>query len=149
MKKIKYIFSMLLLVLIFVGCEDYSAPTPKINSVELLSTRASGSAGAVSASFMLNCEATQVVVWWGDDASDYDKYDSLLANPATDKNVTKDYPVAKCYVTSTDFDGSSPVSHIYKAPGDYTVVVIASTSGDFGKEMKQTIFQQTYTIAVP
>ena len=95
MKKILSIF-VITLALFFWGCEDYSAEEPAIQSIELQG-QTEGEEGAVIASFMFECDAEHVVVWWGYAGSQYSAYqDSINATPYSDPTkVTSDFPTGE------------------------------------------------------
>lgn len=145
MKILKIIFSISLLLTIIVGCEDYSAKSADVRGFELVS-QTPGAGTQVVAGFTFDCAGDGLVVWWGDNSSDYDKYIELTTNPVTDTVVTKTYPLGESFIDRAIWDNTTVTTHTYATPGEYDVVVIASTCGDFGTDIKQSILRKTITV---
>jgi len=145
MKIYKILFTAFLLFTLIVGCEDYSANSTNVRGFELVSQKAS-SGTTVVAGFTFDCSGDQLVVWWGDAKGDYDAYIELTKNPDPDTVVTKNYPSGNSYIDRAIWNNKTITTHTYAKPGDYNVVVIASSTGDFGSDVKQSMLKKMITI---
>lgn len=148
MKTNKIFLLISLSILVFMSCEDYSANDPQVISIDLVEQAPFSGAG-VTASFLIEAEAEQIVIWWGDPDSDYDAYLAIQSNPSGTENTTEDHPKGSFFNSRTAWDGSTAISHNYAATGTYEVVVIATFTGDFGNDIKSALLRQTFTVARP
>jgi hypothetical protein len=145
MRVFKILLGISLLFVLIVSCEDYSAKSVEVRGFEVVSQTA-GAGTAVIAGFTFDCSADGLVVWWGDEGSNYDTYLELTSNPAQDTIVTKNYPSGASFKDRTIWDNETITTHTYVTPGNYDVVVIASSYGDFGADIKQSLLRKTITI---
>ena len=147
MKNIVYLLG-LAFTLLLVSCEDFSASSPSVNSVEILEQIPSEIDTTVNVIFLFNCTADDdVVVWWGHEGSNYDEYQSAISNPGSDEeNITSTYPAGESLQNRNNWNGVDPVEHVYPNSGTYKMVVIATNTGDLGGDIKQTKYEQTITI---
>lgn len=148
MKNIKKLYPIFLLGIILMGCEDYSADTPEVISITLEKLAPNGGA-RVEAEFIFHCNADNMAVWWDEPDSDYDLYLELISNPASDTNITDTYPTGQSFPAFSSWDGYTVTTHVFDTSGIYELVVVTTFSGDFGEDIKNNIYRQSFEIELP
>ena len=144
----KLYFSIAIILAFFaISCEDYSASSPAVQSVEVLE-QTTNADGSVTVLFLFTCDARDdVVVWWGTDESNYDTYLELTSSSTSnEENVTGDYPSGESLQDPKNWSGENTYEAVYPGAGNYTIVVIATNIGDFADDIKQTEYKQNITI---
>ena len=141
MKLLRILSTVLFLAVLQVSCEDYSAETPEIYSIEIVELR-QGDNEDIEADFVIHCSTDNVVVWWGDEDSDYDAYLDLISDPDTSANQTRYYPKGQAFNDPSLWDGYTKTTHTYDSPGSYDVIVIASNIGDFAEDIKTLLISE-------
>ena len=143
----KIIKALIIVSIIFVtanGCEDFSAFTPEIHSVKVTSQEVNGDGATVA--IQIDAKAENIAIWWGDAAADYQLYQELIAQPDTGKNYTSTYPQAETFNDNKSWDGITELEHTYQALGTYSLVIIASSNGNFSEENLQAKYEMELNV---
>jgi len=141
------IISIVIFAFITNACEDYSVDAPVIISVSI-EEQTENEDGTITLQFIFDSDARDdVVVWWGTSQSDYYAFQDSVANVTSlESNVTRSYPDGESLQEPDNWNGTQIVEKTYPAAGIYNMVVIATNIGDFGKDIKQTIYEQQISI---